>query len=95
MRLSHAGGLLGCASRLENLELGIYRGPQPGGSLNPNAAERVTNCRIKYDVVASRSGDPPTLVADAAKANREPKWELERVSIETIVASAWEYHRRQ
>lgn len=58
------------------------------------AAEKVTNCRIEYDVVASRKGDPPTLVADATKANRELNWEPKHVSIETIVSSAWEFHRR-
>lgn len=41
-----------------------------------------------------RAGDPPALVADAAKAARVLGWVPRRSDIGTIVADAWRWHRQ-
>jgi UDP-arabinose 4-epimerase len=41
-----------------------------------------------------RVGDPPVLIADAAKARRELGWRAEMSDIETIVRTAVAWHRR-
>lgn len=42
-----------------------------------------------------RAGDPPVLIADAAKARRELGWQAEMSDIETIVRTAFAWHRRK
>lgn len=42
-----------------------------------------------------RAGDPPILVADAAKALRELGWQAETSDIDTIVRTAVAWHRRK
>jgi UDP-glucose 4-epimerase len=41
-----------------------------------------------------RPGDPPRLVASAAKAFRELGWKPQFPKIEDMVASAWEWHKK-
>jgi UDP-glucose 4-epimerase len=40
-----------------------------------------------------RPGDPPKLVASAAKAIRELGWKPKYPGLEEIVADAWRWHR--
>ena len=56
------------------------------------AAERVTGRPVPYDVVAPRAGDPPVLVAEAAKASRLMGWRPRHAGIDDIIESAWRYH---
>ena len=39
-----------------------------------------------------RPGDPPALYADSAKAQRELGWTVKFTDIESIVATAWQWH---
>lgn len=56
--------------------------------------EKVTGQRIQTVEKPRRPGDPPRLVASAEKAMRELGWKPKYASLEAIVASAWEWHRK-
>lgn len=59
------------------------------------AAERVTGMPIKVKVAPRRPGDPPELVADAIAARADLGWTPELSDIETILRTAWAWHRRR
>jgi UDP-glucose 4-epimerase len=59
------------------------------------AARRVTGKPIKVSKAPRRPGDPPALVADAAKARRVLAWQPKRADIETIMRDAWEFEQRR
>jgi UDP-glucose 4-epimerase len=59
------------------------------------AAHRVTGRKIEVTHAARRPGDPPALVADAAKARRVLGWQPEHADIETIVRDAWAFEQRR
>lgn len=52
-------------------------------------ARRVTGRSIGVDMAARRAGDPPQLVADPSRANRELGWQPCRSDLESILSSAW------
>lgn len=54
-------------------------------------AEQVTGKTIATNPQARRPGDPPILVADAAKAKATLGWEPSRSDLETSVTDAWRY----
>ncbi len=56
--------------------------------------EEVTGRAVPYAIGARRAGDPAVLVAATAKAEKELNWRPERCSLETIVQSAWNWHRK-
>ena len=53
------------------------------------AAEQVTGSKVPYTMGPRREGDPPELVADAAKARKVLGWEAKRANLEEIVRDAW------
>ena len=57
------------------------------------AVEKVTGKRVPVVASPRRAGDPPALYADASKARTELGWQVEHPGIESIVASAWRWHR--
>ncbi len=57
------------------------------------AAEEVTGVRVPYTIGSRRAGDPPALVADAARIRRELGWEPRITGLREMVASAWEFER--
>jgi len=57
-------------------------------------AERVTGREIPYEFGPRRPGDPPVLAASAAKIRSELGWEPRYPTLESIIESAWEWHRR-
>jgi UDP-glucose 4-epimerase len=59
------------------------------------AARRVTGKPIKVSKAPRRPGDPPALVADAAKARRVLAWQPKRADIETIMSDAWAFEQRR
>jgi UDP-glucose 4-epimerase len=59
------------------------------------AARRVTGKQISVTLEPRRTGDPPALVADAAKARRMLGWQPVRSGIEAIVRDAWEFEKRR
>lgn len=58
------------------------------------AAERVTGKAIKVTHGPRRPGDPPELVADASAARAELGWIPVMSDVDTILRTAWEWHRR-
>ncbi|HTH49937.1 MAG TPA: UDP-glucose 4-epimerase GalE [Candidatus Limnocylindria bacterium] len=57
------------------------------------AARRVTGHPIPVEVRQRRPGDPPALVAASGKVRHELGWQPRFTDLETIVQSAWRWHR--
>jgi len=57
-------------------------------------ARRVTGHPIPAVEIERRPGDPAILVASSARIQRELGWRPRYGSLETIIASAWEWHQR-
>ena len=57
------------------------------------SVERNTGYRVPVRIMPRRPGDPAMLVADASSAGAELGWRPEYSHIDTIVASAWRWHR--
>ncbi|KGK85925.1 UDP-glucose 4-epimerase GalE [Clostridium sp. HMP27] len=56
-------------------------------------ARKVTGKEIKAEVAPRRSGDPAVLVASSEKAKKELGWNPEFDSLETILETAWNWHK--
>lgn len=56
------------------------------------AAREVTGHPIPARTAPRRPGDPPALVAAAAKANRELGWQPQNSDIHNVLRTAWEWH---
>lgn len=56
------------------------------------ACRRVTGHAIPAEIGPRRPGDPPELVADSSRAQRELNWKCEYNDIESIVRTAWHWH---
>ena len=59
-----------------------------------DVARRVTGHPIPAVESPRRPGDPATLVASSEKIRRELGWQPKFSDLESIVASAWEWHRK-
>ena len=57
------------------------------------AAERVVGHAIPHEIGPRRTGDPPILVASAAKAGEILGWRPHRPSLDEIVGSAWAWRQ--
>ncbi len=58
-----------------------------------DSVARVTSKDVPTRAAERRPGDPPVLYADPAKAQRELGWELRYAELDTIVETAWRWHR--
>jgi UDP-arabinose 4-epimerase len=58
-------------------------------------AEKVSGRKVPVREVGRRAGDPPCLLADPSKANRELGWLPGHSSLEEMVRTAWEWKRRR
>lgn len=58
-----------------------------------DAARNVTGLPIEAKAAPRRAGDPSSLVGDATKAKEVLAWKPKFMSIESIVESAWKWHR--
>jgi UDP-glucose 4-epimerase len=56
-------------------------------------AEEVTGKSIARQVAPPRPGDPPCLVGDASKIEKDLNWKREYPDLESIVQTAWKWHR--
>ena len=56
--------------------------------------EKITGKKIPAIEKPQRPGDPPKLVASAAKAIRELGWKPQFPKLEDIVATAWMWHKK-
>jgi UDP-glucose 4-epimerase len=57
------------------------------------AVEKVTGRTVPIKEGPRREGDPPSLYADASKAQAELGWKVKFADIDSIVATAWRWHR--
>ncbi len=57
-------------------------------------AEKVTGRRVLYDIAPRRQGDVAVLLASKARAEKVLGWKTRLSSLETIVESAWNWHRQ-
>ncbi|MGB8958713.1 MAG: UDP-glucose 4-epimerase GalE [Candidatus Aminicenantales bacterium] len=57
-------------------------------------AEKVTGRRVPYDIGPRRQGDVAVLLASKARAEKVLGWKTRLSSLETIVESAWNWHRQ-
>jgi UDP-glucose-4-epimerase GalE len=92
---AHLQALRGLEARAAH---GAYNlGSGSGHSVNEviEAARRVTGRAIEVVDEPPREGDPPVLVADAARARRELGWAPRHTGLDTIVAHAWQWERRR
>ncbi|WPC39356.1 UDP-glucose 4-epimerase GalE [Clostridium sp. JS66] len=58
-----------------------------------DVARKVTGINIKAEITARRAGDPATLIASSEKAIKELDWEPKFNSLETIIETAWKWHK--
>lgn len=58
-----------------------------------DASERVTGKEIKVVQSPRRAGDPARLIADSSKAKTVLGWTPKYPELDTILASAWEWHQ--
>ncbi|TGK04190.1 UDP-glucose 4-epimerase GalE [Leptospira langatensis] len=57
--------------------------------------EKISGKKLQYKIGPRREGDPAILIADNAKAKKILGWDPKFANIETIVSSAWEFHKSQ
>ena len=58
-----------------------------------DVARKVTGDEIRAEVSPKRAGDPAKLIASSEKARTVLGWEPKYTDIETIVESAWNWHK--
>jgi len=57
-------------------------------------ARTITGHPIPAETVARRAGDPATLVADSRKIRAELGWQPQYPTLESIIQSAWDWHKK-
>lgn len=57
------------------------------------AAEHVSGCRIRFEIMPPRSGDSPILVADSSAIQRELGWHPRYPDLEEIILHAWQWEQ--
>lgn len=57
------------------------------------ATRKVTGIDIKAEIAPRRAGDPAILIASSEKAIKELGWEPKYNSLETIIETAWNWHK--
>lgn len=58
-----------------------------------DAVEKVSGLKIPIVYADRRAGDPPSLYADSSKAQTELNWQIQFKDAESIVATAWKWHK--
>lgn len=57
------------------------------------ATRKVTGKEIKAEVASRRAGDPAILIASSEKAISELNWKPKYDSLDTIIDTAWQWHK--
>jgi len=78
--------------RSEVVNLGTNRGYSVKEVID--AAEKITGRRVPREERPRREGDVPVLLASKEKAERLLGWKLRYSDLETILHTAWNWHRR-
>ena len=56
--------------------------------------EKVSGKKVKVKIEPRRAGDTNELVADSSKLQSEFKWQPKYSDLETIIKTAWEWHKK-
>lgn len=56
--------------------------------------ERVTGRKVSYNARPKRLGDVPVLLASKERAEQRLGWKLRYSDLETIIETAWQWHRK-
>ena len=59
-----------------------------------NGIEKITKKKLNIIFKRKRKGDPPILVADCKKIFKELKWKPKYKNINTILFTAWKWHKK-
>ena len=59
-----------------------------------DACRRITGHAILEEVGPRRPGDPPELIADSTRAQRQLSWQPRYTDLEEIVGTAWNWHKK-
>lgn len=89
--------ILGLKKLVAGNESGIFNlGTGQGYSVKEvvETVERVTGKRVPRAIGERRPGDPPTLVAASDNAKKVLGWVPVNSDLDTIVKTAWEWHRK-
>jgi UDP-glucose-4-epimerase GalE len=76
----------------ESINLGASRGHSVLEVIKK--AEEVTGLKVDYLARPQRLGDVPVLLASKEKAERKLGWKLCHSGLETIIETAWKWHRK-
>lgn len=57
--------------------------------------KKVTGKDLRVVIKQRRKGDPATLIADSSKIKKELKFSPKYSDLETIITSAWEWHKKK
>lgn len=90
--------LLGLDALVDGRPFGIYNlGSSVGCTVLEviETARRVTGHAIPTVVSGRRPGDPAVLLASSERARRDLGWQPQYESLEQIVETAWNWHRRR
>jgi UDP-glucose 4-epimerase len=58
-----------------------------------DVTRKVTGREIKAEIAPRRAGDPAVLIASSDKAHKILGWEPKHASLETIIETAWKWHK--
>jgi UDP-glucose 4-epimerase len=96
LALAHVVGLKGLlAKHVEPQAINLGTGNGYSVREVVDAARRVTGMHFKVVEGGRREGDPPVLVAAVDRAKAALGWTAQESSLEQIMASAWNWHRRR
>ena len=59
-----------------------------------DAVGEVVGTPVPYENAPRREGDPPSLYANASKANQDLGWQPQYKTITAIIESAWKWHAK-
>ena len=91
---AHLKALFSLEKNTSSLCAAYNLGNGNGYSVNEiiKSVERVSGKKVKVKYGSRREGDPPILIADPTKANRELGWKAKNLSISTIIQDAWNWY---
>jgi UDP-glucose 4-epimerase len=83
--------------KLEQPSVGLFYNLGTGRPISVreiiDAVQAVTGLNVPIIEAGRRAGDPPALFADSTKAQKELGWQIQYSNIQSIIASAWKWHK--
>lgn len=89
--------ILGLQKLIDGGDNGIYNIGNGTGYSNLQLirmVEKVTGLTVPFDMAGRRAGDPPTLISGTEKLTSELGWKPEFPDLESIVTTAWNWHKQ-